>query len=153
MIRPWVKVSLCQYQELEKLRETTRKPLSQMIREAVSRFVRKKDFAVSPTASYLVKGTRDEYKSVSAYFPRSDWNLLERISRNTGECKTELIRHAVDEYLGEWVWIDDSLISYWWIPAVHNQMWLVSPDWMARNNLPKPNLSTCNLGVCVVVRM
>jgi len=101
MVRPWVKVSLCQYQELKKLRETARKPLSKIIREAVSGFVKKRDFPVSTVASYLPKRTRDKYKSVSAYFPRSDWNLLEKISKNTGECKSELIRQAVEEYLAK----------------------------------------------------
>jgi len=101
MIRPWVKISLCQYQKLRKLREEKDRPLSQIIREAVSKSVKKKDFPVSTTASYLPKGTRDKYKSVSAYFPISDWNLLERISKNTAKCKTDLIRQAVDEYLGK----------------------------------------------------
>ena len=101
MVRPWVKVSLGQYQELRRLRENARKPLSEIIREAVCQFVKKKDFPVSTTASYLPKGTRDKYKSVSAYFLRYDWSLLEEISKNTGECKTELIRQAVDEYLGK----------------------------------------------------
>jgi len=41
------------------------------------------------------------YISIKLYFPRSDWDLLEEISKNTGKCKTELIRQAVDEYLGE----------------------------------------------------
>ena len=101
MVRPWVKVSLCQYQELKKLKEETDRPLSEIIREAVCDFVKKRDFSVSTTASYLPKGTRDKYKSVSAYFPRSDWDLLEEISKNTGRCKNELIRQATDEYLGE----------------------------------------------------
>ena len=101
MVRPWVKVSLRQYQRLRKLREETSRPLSEIIREAVCDFVKKRDFPVSTTASYLPKRTRDKYKSVSAYFPRSDWNLLAEISKNTGECKTELVREAVDEHLTE----------------------------------------------------
>ncbi|TEU10631.1 MAG: hypothetical protein E3J21_25765 [Anaerolineales bacterium] len=101
MVRPWVKVSLCQYQELKRLTEKRGKPLSEIIREAVAKFTTKKDYPVSAAASHLPKGTRDKYKSVSAYFPRSDWNLLEKISKNTGKCKTELIRQAVDEYLGK----------------------------------------------------
>ncbi len=80
-------------------RETARKILSKIIREAVCEFVKKKDFPVSTAASYLAKRTRDKYKAVSAYFPRSDWDLLEEISKNTERCKTELIRQAVDEYL------------------------------------------------------
>ncbi len=101
MVRPWIKVSLCQYQELKKLKEETDRPLSEIIREAVSGFVKKKDFPVSTTASYLTRRTRDKYRSVSAYFFRFDWDLLERISENTGKCKTELIRQAVHEYLAK----------------------------------------------------
>jgi len=101
MVRPWVKISLCQYQKLNGLKEETGKPLSEIIREVVREFVKKKDFPVSTTASYLPKGTRDKCKSVSTYFVRFDWNLLQRISKNTGRSKTELIRQAVDEYLGK----------------------------------------------------
>ena len=101
MVRPWVKISLCQYQNLRKLREETSRPLSRIIREAVSKFLRKKDFPSNTAISYLPKGTRDKYKSVSVYFVKSDWNLLAEISKNTGECKSELIREAVDEYLGK----------------------------------------------------
>ena len=101
MIRPWVKVSLCQYQELKRLTEKRGKPLSEIIREAVGEFLKKKHLPAGIAVSSLPKGTRNRYKPVSAYFPRSDWNLLEKISKNTGQCKTELIRQAVDEYLGK----------------------------------------------------
>jgi len=101
MVRPWVKVSLSQYEKLNRLREKSGKPLSEIVREAVSKFVRKKDFPISATASYLPKETRDKYKSVSAYFARSDWNLLAEVSKNTRKPKTELIRQAVGEYLGK----------------------------------------------------
>ncbi|MEE9192785.1 MAG: hypothetical protein V3U04_09275, partial [Candidatus Aerophobetes bacterium] len=67
-----MKVSLRQYEKLRKLRETARKLLSKIIREAVCGFVEKRDFPVSAVASYLPGGTRDKYKSVSAYFARSD---------------------------------------------------------------------------------
>jgi len=100
MVRPWVKLCLCQYQELKRLTEKRAKPLSEIIREAASEFVKKKDFPISTHVSYLAKGTKGKYKSVSAYFPTSDWNLLEEISKNTKKCKTELIRQAVEEYLG-----------------------------------------------------
>jgi len=96
MVRPWVKVSLCQYQKLNGLREETNRPLSEITREAVSKFVRKKDFPYSVSISYLPKGTRDKYKAVSAYFHRSDWNLLQRISKNTGRAKSQ--------YLAIWFW-------------------------------------------------
>jgi predicted DNA-binding protein len=101
MVRPWVKISLRQYEKLKRLRERSGKPLSEIVREAVSKFVRKKDFPVSTAVSYLAKGTRNRYKSVSAYFPRSEWILLKEITNNTAKCKTELIRQAVDKYLGK----------------------------------------------------
>ena len=101
MVRPWVKVSLCQYQKLNRLREETGRPLSEIIRDSVCRFVRKKDFPVSTTVSYLPKGTRDKYKAISAYFAKSDWRLLAEVSKNTRRPKTELVRQAVDEYIGE----------------------------------------------------
>ncbi len=101
MVRAWVKVSLCQYEKFNGLKEETGRPLSEIIRKAACRFVKKKDFPVSTTLSYLPKGTRNKYKSVSAYFSQADWSLLQQISKNTGKCKTELIRQAVDEYLGE----------------------------------------------------
>ncbi len=100
MVRPWVKISLGQYEKLKEIRKKSGKPLSEIVRKAVSQFVKKKDFAVSTTASYLPKRTTSEYKAVSAYFVRSEWNLLEEISKNTGKCKSELIRQAVDEYVG-----------------------------------------------------
>jgi len=101
MVRPWVKVSLCQYEKLKRLREKSGKPLSETIRKAVRDFVGKKDFPVSTVASYLPKRTRDKYIAVSAYFARFDWALLEEISNNTAKCKTDLIRQAMDEYLGK----------------------------------------------------
>jgi len=101
MVRSWVKVSLFQYQALKRLIKKRGKSLSEIIREAVSGFAKKKDFPVSTTASHLAKGTRDKYKSVSAYLPRSDWHLLQRISKNTGRFKTELIREAINDYLAK----------------------------------------------------
>jgi predicted DNA-binding protein len=98
MVRPWVKVSLSQYEKLRKLREETNRPLSEIIREAVSKFVRKKDFPYSVAISCFPKGTKNGYKYISAYLPGCDRSLLEEIAENTGKCKTEVIRQAVDEY-------------------------------------------------------
>ena len=86
---------------LKRLTEKRGKPLSEIIREAVGEFLKKKDYLADTALSSLARGTRNRYKSVSAYFPRSDWSLLEEIAENTGKCKTELIRQAVDEYLGK----------------------------------------------------
>jgi len=101
MVRSWVKVSLCQYQELKRLTKKRGKSLSEIIREAVCEFVKKRYFPADTTVSSLLRGTRNRYQSVSVYFPRSDRALLEEISKNTARCKTELIRQAVDEYLGK----------------------------------------------------
>lgn len=101
IVRPRVEVSPYQYERLKKLKEKTGKPLSWIIQEAVFHFVRKKDYLISIAVSYLPKGTRDNCKSVAACFPKPDWNLLIRISENTGRWKNDLIREAVREYLRE----------------------------------------------------
>jgi len=101
MVRPWVELANYQYEELKKLREKTGKPVSGMIREAVSGFVEKKDYPVGMISSCLPKASRDNHRTVTAYLPRFKWDLLVRISQNTRRCKTELVREAVEEYLRE----------------------------------------------------
>ena len=98
MVRPWVELEKDQFEHLKKLRENTGKAVSEMIRQAVSQFVGKKDHPLNIATSYLPKGTRDNYRGVTAYLPKSEWDLLVRISQNTGRCKTELVREAVEEY-------------------------------------------------------
>ncbi len=100
MVRPWVELSLSQREKLKRPTEKGDKALSEIAREAVRKFAKRKNFPIKTAASYLPKGTTNKYKSVSAYFARSDWNLLQEISKNTGKCKSKLIRQAVDEYLG-----------------------------------------------------
>jgi len=39
MVRPWIEISLCQYEKLNKLREKMGESLSGVIRQAVSQFV------------------------------------------------------------------------------------------------------------------
>lgn len=101
MVRPFVKISRDQYEKLDRLRREKKESLSKLIREALSYFVKKEEHPVSVLPSVLPAFTGDQYKTVTAYFPRHDWNLLERISKNTGRCKTELIKEAVDKYLRE----------------------------------------------------
>ncbi len=101
MVRAWVELEKNQYERLKELQENTGKAVSEIIREAVGEFLKKKDFPADTTVSSLARGTRNRYKSVSAYFPRSDWSLLASISKETGRCKTHLIREAVDEHLGK----------------------------------------------------
>jgi len=101
MARPWIELEKDQYERLKELEEKTGKAVSEMIREAVTSFVTKKDYSISISASHLPKTTREDHRGVTAYFHRSDWNLLEKISKGTGTCKTGLIREAVDEYMTE----------------------------------------------------
>ena len=101
MVRPWVELGNYQCEQLKKLKEKIGKPVSEIIWEAVSRFVRKRDYPISIAALYVPRARRDKYKIVTTYLPRSDWNLLVRISENTGRSKSELIRETVGEYLRE----------------------------------------------------
>ena len=101
MIRPFVKVSLDQYEQLDRLRKERKESLSKLIREALSSFTKKKEHSVGALPSFLPASTKDKYKTVTAYFLEHQWNSLKTVSKNTSRCKTELVREAVDEYLGE----------------------------------------------------
>jgi len=100
MVRPWVDLEKDQYERLKELEENTGRPVSKMIREAVSSFVTKKGYSISIGASHLPNAPKEDYRPVTAYLPRSDLSLLVSISEKTGRCKTHLIREAVDEYRG-----------------------------------------------------
>jgi len=65
MIRPWVKASLYQYEELKRLREKKGRSLSQIIRETVSEFLKKKDFPTDIALSFLARVTRNWYQNAS----------------------------------------------------------------------------------------
>ena len=99
MVRPFVKIALNQYRELDALRREKKESLSKLIREALSSFTKKREHSVSTLPCFLPASTRDKFKTVTAYFPRHEWDLLQRISKNTGRCKTELLRRALEEYL------------------------------------------------------
>ena len=100
MVRPWVKLEKDQYERLKELQENTGKAVSEMIRQAIASFVTRKDYSISMGPSHLPKTTREDYRGVTAYLSRSDLSLLASISKETGRCKTHLIREAVDNYLG-----------------------------------------------------
>ncbi len=70
-----------------------------MIREAVSSFVTRKDYQINIGASHLSRKTRENYRRVTTCLSRSNLSLLASISKETGRCKTHLIREAIDEYL------------------------------------------------------
>ncbi len=94
-----VKISLDQYQQLDRLRKERKESLSKLMRETLSHFTKKKEHSISVLPSFLPTCTKEQYKTVTAYFRRHDWNLLERISKSTGKCQTELVRDALDDYL------------------------------------------------------
>lgn len=98
MVRTFVKISRDQYEELDRLTKKKKESLSKLIREALSSWTKKKEHSRSVLPSFLPALTEDQYKTVTAYFPRHEWNLLKTISKNTGRCKTELLRKAVDDY-------------------------------------------------------
>ncbi len=99
MVRPFVKISLDQYEGLDRLGKERKESLSKLIREALSSFTKKKEYSVRTPPSFLLASTKDKYKTVTAYFPRRGWDLLQRISDNTGRCKTELLRIALEDYV------------------------------------------------------
>jgi len=101
MVRSWVELEKHQYKQLKELQENTGRPVSEMIREAISNFVRKKGYSISIGPSHLPREARENYRRVTTYLSRSDLSLLKSISKETGRCKTHLIREAVDEYLGD----------------------------------------------------
>jgi len=100
MVRPWVELEKDRCERLKELGDDTGKRVSWMIREAVTNFVRRKDYSMSIGASHLPRKARKKYRRVTTYLSRSDLSLLGGISKKTGRCKTHLIREAVDEYLG-----------------------------------------------------
>ena len=58
MVRPWVELEKGQYERLKELQENTGKVVSEMIREAVCRFVEKKDYHIGVMSSYLPRGIK-----------------------------------------------------------------------------------------------
>jgi len=80
---PRVELAESQYEQLNELREKTDKLVSEMICEAVSWFVEKRDHPVGIISSYLPKASRDNYRTVTVYFPGSDLGLLASISKET----------------------------------------------------------------------
>jgi len=103
MVRPFVKIALKQYKEQNTLRGEKKESLSKLIREALSSFTKKKEHSISISASHLPREARENYRRVTTYLSRSDLSLLASISKETGRCKTHLIREAVDNYLGSTV--------------------------------------------------
>jgi len=99
MVPPWVRLASERCQELKELGDKIGKPVSEMIRETVSRFVGMKDYHTGAMPSYLPRGSRDDRRTVTAHFTQAEWDLVVSVSQDTGKSKTELLREATDEYL------------------------------------------------------
>ena len=69
MIRLWVKLFRNHYEQIKKLKKRIGKSLSTIVREAVSQFIKKKDYSINIVAFHLPKTSSDKYKTMNAYFP------------------------------------------------------------------------------------
>lgn len=86
-----------QIKKLEKIAQKEGKATAQVIREAVKRFLNR---AIRERSTFnfdasSARGTRRIYPR----FSKSDWDMLNRVSRKSHRRKTELVREAVNEYL------------------------------------------------------
>jgi len=86
-----------QIKKLEQMAQRDGKATAEVIREAVKRFLNRTIYERStfnfdaPSA----KGTKRIYPS----FSKSDWDMLNRVSKKTNRHRTELVREAVVDYL------------------------------------------------------
>ena len=100
--KPLVKASHVHFypSQIKKLEEMARgegKATAQVIREAVRRFLNRQTFERN-TFNFdasSAKSTKRVYPLIS----KSDWDMLNRISKKTNRFRTDLVREAVHEYL------------------------------------------------------
>ncbi len=88
-----------QIKKLEQIAQREGKATAQLIREAVTRFLNKRTFerrTFNFDAS-SAKGTKRIYPC----FSKSDWDMLNSVSKKTNRFRTDLVREAVDEYQRE----------------------------------------------------
>ena len=88
-----------QMKNLEEMARKQGKATAQVIREAVKRFLNKRTFKRN-TFNFDASSVRGT-KRVYPRFSKSDWDMLNRVSKETNRFRTELVREAVDEYLRE----------------------------------------------------
>jgi len=86
-----------QIKNLEKIAQEEGKATAQVIRETVRRFLNKGTFERN-TFNFHVPSARGT-KRIYPRFSKSDWDMLNRVSKKTNRHRTELVREAVDEYL------------------------------------------------------
>ena len=75
------------------------KAVAELIREAIKIFLGKP--AYERNAFNLSPFSTKGIKRVYPRFSKSDWDMLDRISKKTDRHRTELVREAVAEYLRE----------------------------------------------------
>ena len=102
--KPFIKASHVSFypseiKKLEQMAQREGKATAQVIREAVKRFLNKQTFErnIFNFDTPSARGTKRVYPR----FSKSDWNILNRVSKKTNRLRTELVREAVDEYLRE----------------------------------------------------
>jgi len=88
-----------QIKKLEKIAQKEEKTTSQVIREAVKRFLNRAIYERN-TFNFDASSARGTGR-IYPRFSKSDWDMLNRVSKKTNRFRTELVREAVDEYLRE----------------------------------------------------
>jgi len=83
--------------KLEQMAQRDGKATAQVIREAVKRFLNRPTFGrnIFNFDASSAKGTKRIYPS----FSKSDWDMLNKVSKKTNRFRTELVREAVVDYL------------------------------------------------------
>jgi len=86
-----------QIKKLEEVAQREGKARAQVIREAVKRFLNRAIYERNTFNfdAHSAKGTKRIYPS----FSKSDWDMLNKVSKKTNRFRTELVREAVVDYL------------------------------------------------------
>jgi len=86
-----------QIKKLENIAQREGKATAQVIREAVKRFLNRRTFERN-TFNFDASSARGTGR-IYPRFSKSDWDMLNRVSKKTNRFRTELVREAVEEYL------------------------------------------------------
>jgi len=102
--KPLIKASHISFypSQIKKLEEMARKEgkaTAQVIREAVKRFLNRAIYERN-TFNFDASSARGT-KRIYPRFSKSDWDMLNRVSKKTNRHRTDLVRKAVDEYVRE----------------------------------------------------
>jgi len=100
--KPLIKASHVSFypSQIKKLEEMARKEgkaTAQLIREVVKRFLNRRTFERN-TFNFDAHSARG-IKRIYPSFSKSDWDMLNKVSKKTNRFRTELVREAVVDYL------------------------------------------------------